>query len=944
MKNLKKVLALVLVVASLMGMATMASATKSDDYSDADSITHVEAVDVMSTIGVFDGISGSFSGDSILTREQAAKIITYMILGKDDADALVASVAPYTDVSRDRWSAGSIAYCKNEGILAGVGNGRFEPDGKLTGVAFAKMCLVALGYDPAIEKLVGSDWAVNTSKLAIAGAGITGNLSQVSLADEMSREDACQMAFNTLKADMVDYDDRGTNITINGATIATGSSKAKPVSRETGWADTGRDDGNIDGDGIQQFAEKYFTKLKKTGGTDSFGRPATTWKFKADEVGTYVDSSKLIQSWTAKAPKGEMYSAIGGSIVDKLNSAKNGYELTAYVDGAYQTAADTKVFFAKNSTAAAGKSIAGAGDGSSNIGKSGNGVLTELYMDDDDNVTVVMINTYLVQATADYNTVNQRVNVEAVDIDTNKTVSTNFLPTTISNDDFDVSGVKDGDYLLVTVSFGKDWGAKNNCSLESVTPATIQTATVTEYTERENVTMGGTKYDYNNILGDNEKSEDFAINSDATLVLDTYGYIMCVDEAFSSSNFVYIDNFGSTSSMTSNPVADAYFADGTNNEVSVNKVNGVKNKSEIISYASKNAGKNDTDTSKHAHTHWYTFSGSKGGQYTLNTPSTKRYDAPRFALTTTADAGDKLVKSGTVRFMSDAASLSAYTIKADATVEAYTGVANVRADEKTVFIVKDTDGDVESYTGIANVPNVTLSNDHNGTAKISWICRKDNLYASYVFVDVSGTEAVVDEVTNAAEYMFTLKSTGNQTHVDGMTYYKYKVVIDGKEEERWVSSSLLDTTDNDKGVLFYNIKEDSDGRITAGKKVGTKDNKRQFNAELKLTTTDPIDQSGNSLYIADLQNASYGIGSDTADKSNLIANSKSDINLVIGSGADELLYDTGASYETHLGVSASFVNSFLSGYKLEGKVFLVVDDDDSDVIDTLWIYVSKVKE
>ncbi len=76
----------------------------------------------------------------------------------------------------------------------------------------------------------------------------------------------------------------------------------------------------------------------------------------------------------------------------------------------------------------------------------------------------------------------------------------------------------------------------------------------------------------------------------------------------------------------------------------------------------------------------------------------------------------------------------------------------------------------------------------------------------------------------------------------------------------------------------------------------------------------------------------------------MIANSKSDINLVIGSGADELLYDTGASYETHLGVSASFVNSFLSGYKLEGKVFLVVDDDDSDVIDTLWIYVSKVKE
>ena len=298
MKNLKKVLALVLVIASLMGMATMASATKSDDYSDADSITHVEAVDVMSTIGVFDGISGSFSGDSILTREQAAKIITYMILGKDDADALVASVAPYTDVSRDRWSAGSIAYCKNEGILAGVGNGRFEPDGKLTGVAFAKMCLVALGYDPDVEILTGSQWAVNTSKIAIAEAGITSNLSQVSLADEMSREDACQMAFNTLQADMVDYEDRGSIITAGDVTISNKPSKAKPVATETKWANAA-DYNGIEPDKIQQFAEKYFNKLRKTNTTDSFGRPSTTWKYKADEIGTYVKNSQLVQTWTA---------------------------------------------------------------------------------------------------------------------------------------------------------------------------------------------------------------------------------------------------------------------------------------------------------------------------------------------------------------------------------------------------------------------------------------------------------------------------------------------------------------------------------------------------------------------------------------------------------------------------------------------------------------------
>ncbi len=976
MKNLKKVLALVLVIASLMGMATMASATKSDDYSDADSITHVEAVDVMSPIGVFDGISGAFSGDSILTREQAAKIITYMILGKDNADALVAAVAPYTDVSRDRWSAGSIAYCKNAGILAGVGNGRFEPDGKLTGVAFAKMCLVALGYDPDVEILTGPQWAVNTSSVAIADAGITANLSQISLADEMTREDACQMAFNTLKADLVRYDDRGTNITVNngsGADISISSkpSKAEPITKDIAQVDDRHNIKNINNDETLQFGERYFSKLTKNkgSGVDSFGRPATTWQYKSEEIGTYVDSAQLVKSWTAKASKGEMQSAIGGSIVDKLSMAGENdgtYKFTVYVDGAKQSIDGDnidKYFFTKNSTAAAGKAVDTAEKW--NIGKSGNGVLTELYMDDDDNVTVVMINTYLVQATADYNTVNARVNVEAKPIDASTAesrtpVSTSFLPTHISKDDFDVTGVKDGDYLLLTVSFDGAWGSsRSSCTVESVTPATIQTGNVTEYTEKDDVTVGGTKYTYNRILGDDEKSEEFAINSDATLVLDTYGYIMFVDEAVTSSNFVYIDNFGSTSTMTSNPVADAYFADGTNSEISVTRVDDMKSKNTITTYNSKESsgsvkGLNKLTSSDHLRAHWYTFSGTTGGDYTLDTPSDKRYDQPRFALTSSnPSANFKLIKSGAVRFMSEAKpNLDAYTVGWDTTnhkpsnsATSYTDVDKVRADEKTIFVIKDEDGDVTSYTGIANVPDVNLTTTHEGRAKISWINKKGNEYASYVFVDVSGTKgATVDGGTSTADYMFTLKSSGNRTHVDGLTYYKYRVVIDGKEEERWVSSNLLGTSDADKGVLFYDVKEDKDGRIKDGKKVGTKSNLRQFSKDV---TNAEITQSGNSLYIEALATADYALGSDTtlhADKSNLIANSKSNINLVIGSKADDLLYDGGADYETHMGVSASFVSSFLSGYEISGKIFLVVDDDNSDVIDTMWIYVDTVRE
>ena len=40
----------------------------------------------------------------------------------------------------------------------------------MLGTQFAKMLLVALGYDAKIENLVGNSWAINTAKLA---AGLT---------------------------------------------------------------------------------------------------------------------------------------------------------------------------------------------------------------------------------------------------------------------------------------------------------------------------------------------------------------------------------------------------------------------------------------------------------------------------------------------------------------------------------------------------------------------------------------------------------------------------------------------------------------------------------------------------------------------------------------------------------------------------------------------------
>ena len=57
--------------------------------------------------------------------------------------------------------AGYIAYCVESGLIDGYADGTFRPQNTLTGFAFLKMLLTALGYDSAIEGYTGANWTVN---------------------------------------------------------------------------------------------------------------------------------------------------------------------------------------------------------------------------------------------------------------------------------------------------------------------------------------------------------------------------------------------------------------------------------------------------------------------------------------------------------------------------------------------------------------------------------------------------------------------------------------------------------------------------------------------------------------------------------------------------------------------------------------------------------------
>ena len=204
MRTLKKTLSLLLAVAlvlslTVVGASAAYTGNKVDTLKDAADVgaDYSEAVGVMVGLGIIEGYDdGTLRPETTYTREQAAKIIAYMQLGPKDADSLRCTKAPFTDVAADRWSAGYIAYCVEQGIIDGMGDGTFQPEAQLTGYQWAKMLLCAVGYGRN-DEYVGSSWSLNTAKDALEKGIFEGDLVGADHTP-LQRQQAILYAFNTL--------------------------------------------------------------------------------------------------------------------------------------------------------------------------------------------------------------------------------------------------------------------------------------------------------------------------------------------------------------------------------------------------------------------------------------------------------------------------------------------------------------------------------------------------------------------------------------------------------------------------------------------------------------------------------------------------------------------------------------------------------------------------
>ena len=594
---MKKFLSLVLALVMTMSLVTVSAGAK--DFTDSSKINYSEAVDVLSEAKVIDGYAdGAFNPSNTLTRGAAAKIICNLILGPTTASALVADAAPYKDVPTNHTFAGYIAYCQKTGIISGYADGTFRPANTLTGYAFMKMLLGALGYESANEGYTGPNWSINVAKQAI-NIGLNKNLKgDFNGVKAVTREEACLYAFNTLKATMVEYTTQ--TIVVNNGNVSTDK-----TAKDLAWTGYNTPDGNIKKDGKVQFAEKYFDKLTAKYETDDFERPVTTWTNDKKEVGTYVRNDLLVEEYKGVEVTGaDLYNLLGKSVVED-------YDFNIAIDGITDSKVDSNIFN-KTSINKNNKKAVGGTD---------TGVLTQVFQDtDNEEVYIAVINTYLAQAKKDYDTKKESADFTVYalkevngtnDKEYKKTLTTgeDKETITVSNDDVNVEGVKEDGFYLVTV-------AKHQ--VQTVEEAqTVSDTEISSFKLGSNVTAGSTKYEYAATAEyDVEVLDNYSQSNmkDTTynIILDTYGNLIGVEEVDAEDNYVFITGIDTSSSNLSkkNYDATAIFTDGTTKTITFKS-----DKGDIATFVS---GKDYALINS-----WFTYTTDKDGVYTLTSVADK---------------------------------------------------------------------------------------------------------------------------------------------------------------------------------------------------------------------------------------------------------------------------------------------------------------------------------
>jgi len=205
-----------------MALSMMASAASFKDQATINAEL-IDEINLLVNLGVYSEQgtgAGYFEPNATITRAQAAKII-YVLKNKgvDNGATSWTGLDIFTDVEAGAWYEGYVNYCASTGIIAGVGDNKFNPNAELTGVQLAKMLLVVIGYKADVEGYTGDKWDANI--LADAEAAGFFVDYELSVKGIVSREWAAKMIVNAINATKVRYEDGALVEMYNGNTPIT---------------------------------------------------------------------------------------------------------------------------------------------------------------------------------------------------------------------------------------------------------------------------------------------------------------------------------------------------------------------------------------------------------------------------------------------------------------------------------------------------------------------------------------------------------------------------------------------------------------------------------------------------------------------------------------------------------------------------------------------------
>jgi len=492
MRNLKRALSLGLTATMISGLMVMGSSAAS--YADVTSKQNEEAIEVLKTVGIMVGDeNGKFNPEAKVTRNEMAVVMCNLL---DYTVASYKGTSPFTDVPE--WAEPYVAACYTNGITSGYDAKTYGGNDSVTTAQAALMVMKALGYFQ-YQSDFGADWQLSTvaqgNKIDLFDDVDSG------VKEAMTRNDLAQLVLNALESGTVEADDDTIKFENGDTTVTAGKVKYNFITSGKDYAYAINDKLATDNNGeyskgsIVELGEKLYSgDLTKEDGYDDFGRPATVWDYQAKEIGTFAE--KADHTFTAKVTSKELYNEVGKTATDSYKWTVSFNGETVKYDGDKLNANksdDDKDFFAK---ATGEKAL------------TGNGVVTEVFVDGTDKtVDVAIIEYYAAE-------------VLKVDED-DKTITLSDLDEgpALTTDEFDSTLFEEDEIVIYSYANGD---IQDVYAAEKMEGEVTRVRAVTDDSNGDNFVVGGTTYKYNKTALANRLTTDNVDND--VVAYDDYDF------------------------------------------------------------------------------------------------------------------------------------------------------------------------------------------------------------------------------------------------------------------------------------------------------------------------------------------------------------------------------------------------------------------------------------